>query len=82
MTRGEGLTQAEINTLVTWVADGAAGDAKGRPQAKGKRSRGGRSLLFSEILDEVVHDRIELLIGGAGASSGHLVHDVIPLVLR
>jgi hypothetical protein len=41
LTRGEGLTQAEINTLVKWVDDGAvegtAGDAKGAPAGKGQK---------------------------------------------
>ncbi len=41
LTRGEGLTQGEINTLVKWVDEGAiegiAGGAKGTPAGKGKK---------------------------------------------
>ena len=41
LTRGEGLTQAEINTLVAWVDEGAlkgtAGNAKPAPSGQGRK---------------------------------------------
>jgi mono/diheme cytochrome c family protein len=37
LTRGEGLTQAEITTLVTWVDNGAPRDEKPTPPGQGRK---------------------------------------------
>ena len=37
LTRGEGLTQAEITTLMTWVDNGAPRDAKPTPPGQGRK---------------------------------------------